>query len=51
MFVICDIGPSCLLRSDVTLLKSVERAKVKNKTHKGQPSDFSTKGYKYSGNP
>jgi len=32
-FVVCNIGPSCLLRSDVNILKSNERANVANKRH------------------
>jgi len=31
MFIICDIGPSCLPRSDVTLLKIKEVENVSNK--------------------
>jgi len=33
MFIICDIGPSCLPRSDVTLLKNNEGENVSNKRH------------------
>ena len=36
MYVICDIGPSCLTRSDVTLLKNIEREIFKNKSHNDQ---------------
>ena len=33
MFIMYDIGPSCLPRSDVTLLKNNEGENVSNKRH------------------
>jgi hypothetical protein len=40
MFVICDIGPSCLPSSDVMLLKTAERATLRNKKQNNQPLNF-----------
>ena len=47
MFNICDIGPSCLLRTDVTSFKSDERAKVLTKIHNDEIPKFSPKGIMY----
>jgi len=49
MFNICDIGPSCLLRTDVTSFKSDERAKVLTKIHNDEIPKFSSKGNMYKG--
>jgi hypothetical protein len=46
IFDICDIGPSFLPRSDVTLLKNTESAKVSNKKHNDELSKFSSKRYR-----
>ena len=40
MFDICDIRPSCLPRSDVTLLKNAQRTKVSNKRHNNELWNF-----------
>ena len=44
MLVLCNIGHSCLTRSDVTLLKSNERANFTIKRHNDQFSKFFSKG-------
>jgi len=40
MFDICDNGPSCLHRSNVTLLKNTERTNVSFKIHNDELSNF-----------
>jgi len=47
MYNICDIGPSCLLRTDVTLFKNYERAKVLTKIPNDEIPKFSSKGIMY----
>ena len=42
--IICDIGPSCLPRSDVTLLKNNEGESVSNKRHYCQLLKLFSKG-------
>jgi hypothetical protein len=44
MFINCDIGPSCLPRSDVPLLKNIERANVSIKIHNYHLSKLFSKG-------
>jgi len=47
MFQIFYIGPSFLPRSNVTLLKNAETAKVADQRHKNQLANFSSKGFNY----
>jgi len=44
MFILYDIGPSCLPRSDVTLLKNNEGENDSNKRHYYQLLKFFSKG-------